>query len=84
MIHTWYLIVVNVYTSLVLFLRTARNIDRTADQSNPIRIGGSDLTFLFVDQSPIPLESTLDSHLIHVSRSPTLSNSKLNWNILPL
>lgn len=83
MVHTWYLIVVNIYTSLVLALGTTRNIDGAADQSNSIGIRRSDLAFLFADQSPISWVSTLATHLIHVSGCPTFGNSKLNWNILP-
>jgi hypothetical protein len=42
-IHTWYFIVVNIHASLVLVLRTTRDIDRAADQSqitatNPNRV----------------------------------------------
>jgi hypothetical protein len=45
--RTWYLIVVDIYTSLVLALRATRNINGAANQSDPIGVCGSDLAFLF-------------------------------------
>jgi len=81
--HTWYLIVVNIYTSLVLALGTTRNVNGAADQSNPIRTCGGDLTFLFANQLSIFSESNLATYLVHISRCPTFSNSKLNGDILP-
>lgn len=84
MIRTRYLIVVNVHTTLVLGLGTTRHIDRAANEGNPVRVCGSDLAFLRLSASSTQVTSDLISYLVHISRSPTFSNGKLNWNILTL